>query len=60
MGRKIHRPPSLVGAIGTAAGLALLVALFVTDLKHRLLPNAITIPGTVAGFAFSFVLRKNS
>ena len=30
MGRKIRRPPSLVGAMGTAAGLALLVALFVT------------------------------
>jgi leader peptidase (prepilin peptidase)/N-methyltransferase len=30
-----------------------LIALFAIDLEHHLLPNAITLPGTVAGFAFS-------
>ena len=32
-----------------------LIALFVTDLEHRLLPNAITLPGIVMGFLFSLV-----
>ncbi len=32
-----------------------LIALFVIDLEHRLLPNVITLPGIVIGFAFSFV-----
>jgi leader peptidase (prepilin peptidase)/N-methyltransferase len=34
-------------------GCALLV-LFAIDLEHHLLPNAITLPGIVVGFAFSF------
>jgi leader peptidase (prepilin peptidase) / N-methyltransferase len=33
----------------------ILIALFAIDLEHHLLPNAITIPGIVVGFAFSFV-----
>ena len=32
-----------------------LVVLFFIDLEHRILPNVITIPGTVIGFLFSFV-----
>jgi leader peptidase (prepilin peptidase)/N-methyltransferase len=32
-----------------------LIVLFAVDLEHHLLPNAITLPGIVAGFAFSFV-----
>jgi leader peptidase (prepilin peptidase)/N-methyltransferase len=31
-----------------------LVVLFAIDLEHHLLPNAITLPGIVVGFAFSF------
>jgi leader peptidase (prepilin peptidase)/N-methyltransferase len=36
--------------LGTA-----LVALFMIDLEHQLLPNAITLPGIVVGFLFSLV-----
>ncbi|MCU1385091.1 MAG: Type 4 prepilin-like protein leader peptide-processing enzyme [Acidobacteria bacterium] len=32
-----------------------LIVLFAIDLEHHLLPNVITLPGIVAGFAFSFV-----
>ena len=32
-----------------------LIVLFAIDLEHQLLPNAITLPGIVVGFAFSFV-----
>lgn len=32
-----------------------LIALFAIDLEHHLLPNAITLPGIVAGFLFSVV-----
>jgi leader peptidase (prepilin peptidase)/N-methyltransferase len=32
-----------------------LIVLFAIDLEHHLLPNAITLPGIVAGLAFSFV-----
>jgi leader peptidase (prepilin peptidase)/N-methyltransferase len=32
-----------------------LVVLFFIDYEHRILPNVITIPGTIIGFAFSFV-----
>lgn len=32
-----------------------LIVLFFIDLHHRILPNVITIPGTVAGFILSFV-----
>jgi len=31
-----------------------LVVLFAIDLEHHLLPNAVTLPGIVVGFAFSF------
>ena len=31
-----------------------LIVLFAIDLEHHLLPNAITIPGIVVGFVFSF------
>ena len=33
-----------------------MVVLFAIDLEHLILPNEITLPGTVVGFAFSFVL----
>lgn len=33
-----------------------LIALFAIDLEHKLLPNAITLPGIAAGLAFSLVL----
>jgi leader peptidase (prepilin peptidase)/N-methyltransferase len=33
-----------------------MIALFVIDLQHRILPNAITLPGIGAGFALSLVL----
>ncbi len=32
-----------------------LVVLFAVDLEHHLLPNVITLPGIVAGFAFSWI-----
>jgi leader peptidase (prepilin peptidase) / N-methyltransferase len=32
-----------------------LIVLFAVDLEHQLLPNAITLPGILVGFAFSFV-----
>jgi leader peptidase (prepilin peptidase)/N-methyltransferase len=32
-----------------------LIVLFAIDLEHQLLPNVITIPGIVAGFALSFL-----
>jgi leader peptidase (prepilin peptidase) / N-methyltransferase len=32
-----------------------LIVLFAIDLEHHLLPNAITLPGIVAGFAFSLL-----
>ena len=31
-----------------------LIVLFVVDLQHRILPNAITLPGIVAGFVLNF------
>ena len=34
-----------------------LIVLFAIDLEHHLLPNAITLPGIVAGFAFSLCHR---
>jgi leader peptidase (prepilin peptidase)/N-methyltransferase len=34
---------------------AALVALFITDLEHRRLPNAITLPGIAVGLLFSLV-----
>jgi leader peptidase (prepilin peptidase)/N-methyltransferase len=35
---------------------ASLIALFAIDLEHQLLPNAITLPGIVAGIVFSLIL----
>jgi leader peptidase (prepilin peptidase)/N-methyltransferase len=32
-----------------------LIVLFAIDLEHQILPNVITVPGIVVGFAFSFV-----
>ena len=32
-----------------------LIVLFAIDLEHHILPNVITVPGIVVGFAFSFV-----
>jgi leader peptidase (prepilin peptidase)/N-methyltransferase len=33
-----------------------MIVLFAIDLRHHILPNVITLPGIVAGFALSFVL----
>ena len=33
-----------------------MIVLFVIDLRHRILPNAITLPGIVVGLALSVVL----
>ncbi|HSL20040.1 MAG TPA: prepilin peptidase [Vicinamibacterales bacterium] len=35
---------------------AALIALFAIDLEHQILPNTITVPGIVAGIAFSIAL----
>jgi leader peptidase (prepilin peptidase)/N-methyltransferase len=32
-----------------------MIVLFMIDLEHRILPNVITLPGVVAGLAFSLV-----
>ncbi len=32
-----------------------LIVLFAIDLEHHLLPNVITLPGIVVGFAFSLI-----
>jgi leader peptidase (prepilin peptidase)/N-methyltransferase len=44
--------PGLLLASRLVFGCALIV-LFAIDLEHHLLPNAITLPGIVAGLAFS-------
>jgi leader peptidase (prepilin peptidase)/N-methyltransferase len=44
-----------LGVVRTALACALIV-LFVIDLRHRILPNAITIPGIAAGFVCSLFL----
>jgi len=46
--------PSMLLVSRLVFGCALIV-LFAIDLEHHLLPNAITLPGIVAGFLFSFV-----
>ena len=46
--------PSILLVSRLVFGCALIV-LFAIDLEHHLLPNAITLPGIVAGFLFSFV-----
>jgi leader peptidase (prepilin peptidase)/N-methyltransferase len=45
--------PSALLASRLVLGCALIV-LFAIDLEHHLLPNAITLPGIVVGFVFSF------
>ncbi|MEO7158371.1 MAG: A24 family peptidase [Vicinamibacterales bacterium] len=49
-----HYGPTLLFVSRVVLGCALIV-LFAIDLEHRLLPNAITLPGVVIGFLFSFV-----
>jgi leader peptidase (prepilin peptidase)/N-methyltransferase len=44
-----------LGFVRTAFGCAMIV-LFVIDLQHRILPNAITIPGAVIGLVISVFL----
>ena len=46
---------TLLGVVRLVFACALIV-LFVTDLQHKILPNAITLPGIVVGFVFSFFL----
>lgn len=46
--------PTLLFVSRVIFGCALIV-LFAIDLEHHLLPNAITLPGIVIGFLFSFV-----
>jgi leader peptidase (prepilin peptidase) / N-methyltransferase len=45
--------PGVLLASRLVFGCALIV-LFAIDLEHQLLPNAVTLPGIVVGFAFSF------
>ena len=47
-------PPGLLLAIRLLFGCALIV-LFAIDLDHHILPNVITVPGILIGFALSFV-----
>jgi leader peptidase (prepilin peptidase) / N-methyltransferase len=47
--------PTPLGLVRTAFGCAMIV-LFVIDLQHRILPNAVTVPGVVIGFVISFFL----
>ena len=47
-------PPGWLLASRLVLGTALIV-LFMIDLEHQLLPNAITLPGIVVGFLFSLV-----
>ena len=47
--------PTLLGVVRVVFACALIV-LFVTDLQHKILPNVITLPGIVLGFASSFFL----
>jgi leader peptidase (prepilin peptidase)/N-methyltransferase len=42
--------------VARAAFASALIVLFVTDLQHQMLPNAITKPGIVAGFVCSLFL----
>ena len=46
-------PPGLLLAARLLFGCALIV-LFAIDLDHHILPNVITLPGILAGFALSF------
>jgi leader peptidase (prepilin peptidase)/N-methyltransferase len=47
--------PTPLGVVRVAFGCAMIV-LFVIDLQHRILPNAITVPGAVIGFVISLFL----
>jgi leader peptidase (prepilin peptidase)/N-methyltransferase len=47
-------PPGLLLATRILFGCALIV-LFAIDLDHHILPNVITVPGILAGFALSFL-----
>ncbi len=49
-----HYGPTPLFAARVVLGCAL-IALFAIDYAHRLLPNAITLPGIAVGFAFSFI-----
>ena len=49
-------PPGWLLASRLVLATALIV-LFMIDLEHQLLPNAITLPGIVAGFLFSLVTQ---
>ena len=49
-----HFGPGLLLVARLLFGSAL-IALFAIDLEHYLLPNAITLPGILVGFGFSFV-----
>lgn len=49
-----HYGPGALFASRMVLGCALIV-LFAIDLEHHLLPNVVTLPGIVAGFAFSLV-----
>jgi leader peptidase (prepilin peptidase)/N-methyltransferase len=46
---------TLLGVVRVAFACALIV-LFVTDLRHKVLPNVITLPGIVVGFVGSLFL----
>lgn len=52
-------PPGWLLASRLVLGTALIV-LFMIDLEHQLLPNAITLPGIVTGFAFSLVTHPGA
>ena len=47
--------PTPLGVVRVAFGCAMIV-LFVIDLQHRILPNAITVPGAAIGFVISLFL----
>ena len=49
----VLRPEPAASSSRLLFGCALIV-LFAIDLEHHLLPNVITLPGIVVGFAFSF------
>jgi leader peptidase (prepilin peptidase)/N-methyltransferase len=53
LGLTLIYPPGLLLATRIVFGCALIV-LFAIDLDHHILPNVITLPGILAGFALSF------
>ena len=54
VGIALTHPPGVLLAARLILGCAL-IALFAIDLDHKILPNVITLPGIIAGFAFSLV-----